>query len=469
MSKKIADLSEKLLIIFYAICIIPFLILHFYNHPWAEDMYFPFDTLSEGFIGAQYNYYLYWSGRFFSYAILSVNPLIFKSITAFRIACLASSMLLIFMLFFSISAYTKKFLSLTNRWVLCLSVSFLFFYAMPSIGDGIYWFTAVMIYVLGIILMLAFTILIKYYLTIGPSLKKKIILLVLGFNLLAIAGTGEINAMLMCSVLLCFIIFKLFTDRTNISLFICLLMISAIGLAISAASPAHSQRAAFFASTQNTHDLSFSLSYSFSYTLKKFYIWLTQTPLITVSLFSLSVLSFSSRRSQQPNSHFKRPWFLFIFSMLSLFSLCALSTFISAWTLGRSIPRTENIMCFTFLIFWFITLYSSTFLLREKEFFKKFEKLQPVFAVLTILSLLMNNNITTAYNDLVRGNAKRFSLQLDARYEMIKQDSNAVVAVDGIKNIPASYSFGDVSTDTANWYNKWYGRYFGKKSIRLKE
>lgn len=59
--------------------ILPFLFVAFFNYPSADDFVFAYKVKSMGFFQAQYDWYVHWTGRFFSTFMLSLHPLVFNS------------------------------------------------------------------------------------------------------------------------------------------------------------------------------------------------------------------------------------------------------------------------------------------------------------------------------------------------------------------------------------------------------
>ena len=139
----------------------PFLILFLFNHPTPEDFSWSETTRSYGYLEAQKFFYNIWSGRFFSYSLLSINPLLFKSIVGYKVFLLLFFLLFIYVTFVFISNLTKDVLLHRERLLITLSIIFLYLYAVPSVSEGLYWLTAVMIYHLGIMMLMLFIIFYK--------------------------------------------------------------------------------------------------------------------------------------------------------------------------------------------------------------------------------------------------------------------------------------------------------------------
>ncbi len=151
--------------------ILPFLILCFYNQPTPEDFVFGNETNKLGFLKAQEFFYNNWSGRFFSYAVLSLNSLIFTFTEGYKITTILFMLLFISIFVLLFSAFFKREINFSEILILSLSVLFLYFYKAPSISEGFYWLTSTVIYHLGFILICIF--LISYQKVMTENRKQK--------------------------------------------------------------------------------------------------------------------------------------------------------------------------------------------------------------------------------------------------------------------------------------------------------
>ncbi|MFZ1323528.1 MAG: hypothetical protein WAT71_18400, partial [Ignavibacteria bacterium] len=133
-------LNNSLLQIFFLILmVIPFIILCFYNQPTPEDFVFGLETKKLGFLKAQEFFYNNWSGRFFSYAVLSLNALLFVFIGGYKITSLLLMLLFFSSIYFLVSEFFKDKLNQKEIIVFSFSIIFLYLYKAPSVSEGFYW------------------------------------------------------------------------------------------------------------------------------------------------------------------------------------------------------------------------------------------------------------------------------------------------------------------------------------------
>jgi len=173
--------------------VLPFVILFFFNQPSADDWGLAENTRIMGFLNAQLHYYKSWTGKFFSNAVLSYNPLYFRSIFGYKIMTLLLMILFIYVLFVLISELTKKVLSFRERLVFSLTVFFMYLYAMPSLSQSFYWLTASVVYQTGIMLIMIFLILYTKITNQAGISSEKLLTFLSVLLLIAIAGCSEMS------------------------------------------------------------------------------------------------------------------------------------------------------------------------------------------------------------------------------------------------------------------------------------
>jgi hypothetical protein len=89
--------------------------------------------------------------------------------------------------------------------------------------------------------------------------------------------------------------------------------------------------------------------------------------------------------------------------------------------------------------------------------------------LLFILNIFdLNNNITTAYVDLLSGKAKCYDQELNERKTLVEQCRTDTCYVPSLKNVPSTIFFTDIKSikDTTNlWVNELYAKYMAKHYI----
>lgn len=197
MKKKILNsfLSDNFLIFLLILLILPLIFLCLYIHPSADDyIYASWYKLPEGAHGYwayQVWNYLSWNGRYFSTLLLTGNPLVFHSLTAYRLIPVCITVL------FYISGYylLKSLLpglAVRKRHILSLTVTISYFNIVPSLPESLYWMAGAVTYTLAASLFFILCSMWVLYYTLPQ--KKGIIKTLIILLTIAVAGFNELIA-----------------------------------------------------------------------------------------------------------------------------------------------------------------------------------------------------------------------------------------------------------------------------------
>ena len=80
----------------------------------------------------------------------------------------------------------------------------------------------------------------------------------------------------------------------------------------------------------------------------------------------------------------------------------------------------------------------------------------------------LENNIKTAYGDLLSGTAEKYDKELNERYEFIANCKSDTVYVENLNTNPSSTRIFLISSDPEKIFNIWLANHFKKKSVVLK-
>ncbi|NEM98040.1 hypothetical protein [Pontibacter burrus] len=156
-----------------------------------------------------------------------------------------------------------------------------------------------------------------------------------------------------------------------------------------------------------------------------------------------------------------------------------LMNFAFAWSTGeRPTPRLENVIYFFFLFGWFYVLQVAVQHYRSR--LASLRTITPVIPIMVlvifILSILnINNNISTAYVDLISGKAKAYDAALTQRYRLLEASDCQVCEAPPLPAVPATIHFHDlISREERHkpgidmeWINRGMANYFEKDSVYL--
>ena len=406
-----------------------------------------------GFWGAIQETYLHWGGRFTSYVIVFLlNPLNFGE--QWGPAILNTIQLALFLCIpFLFTKISHKKWNLSNELIISFSLitGFILCY-LPSNVELLYWFTGSWVYLPGLVFMLYWYVLIEKE---NKSKINKILIVLLPF---IIAGTNEINILLMAwLILLAFI--KSNRDR------FCYWAIIAfvIGAACELLTPGNMQRSNFFLLEAHhpARDFLFSINSSFQLTFHYLKDWFRSTPILFVWL-ALTLLKPTG------NIHFSTN--MKVFCGLSIFMIPLLFfPFIYATGMTNPPERLLNVV----FIFLFMTGYFLFNVIFDS--LHKRNTSQTILASFIALVLLFqasySSNLRAALFDLQE--LSTYRKELDLREHLV--DQHAVVSsqdtlhLPAIKHIPQTIFYTDLSSNAGHWYNQGFAYFHGINAVVIDE
>jgi len=415
------------------LALLSFLILSFFNHPSFDDYYFAVKTKNEGFFPAQKNWYLEWTGRYFSTAILSSNPLIFNWFFGFKIIPF-----LLFVLFLgSFFILIRELFSTLDRWCissLSLVVLFIYLYQMPSISEGFYWVAGAITYQLGNILFI-------FFLTFFIRLSKNPSLSSINFFgsaicLIAVIGSNETIMILLDSLIGFVLTIHLIKFRRLDKWLIILTIIAIIFSLIVILCPGNAKRIAaesFLYPSPFRKDLKFTILTSFKSTFEYLIKWLQNGQLLIFTLLFLPI-SYRNKESTSSRSFFQIPVSL---SLGIYFILITLVFFPIHWSHGTEIisPRPVNIAYFLFVIGWF---YNVQLIINKTKREIKLNLIAKYILVVSIISVTVfsKNNITLAAKNVISGQAYTYDKENKNRYLTMRNCNSETCEIATLTTLP---------------------------------
>ena len=460
------------IIIFLILMILPFFVLCFFNHPCPEDMSWTENAHRNGFIKSQSMVLNTEGGRYFTYAFLSLNPLIFHSITGYKILVFFLMAFFPYSMYLFIKEIFQDTASFSENILISVSVFFLYLYGMPAVGEGFYYLTGVALYNLSLILLMLFAVCLARFDKSEIS-KQKIIYGSLSIILfLMIMGTCELAIALMSFLILLVIsLQKLSGNKINKLLALFILLIAVAGI-ILYFSPGNQHRSDKYSLK---HEFIISAYNSFTFTVSSIYYWMFKTPLSGITVLLTPVFFFYFKGLREKSKKVSpvlniNPVILLPVSLLILTFL----NFIIFYSINI-IPyyRIQNFIYFVFLILWFYNSAALCSYLSGKININAVGNSKYFYAAgIIIVALFLygkSNSIRTAYSELIRGTASEYDSRMNERYRTIYECSTDSCQVDSIKNVPKTLNEVQLTGDPMSNFNRWYSRYFHKKYVYLRK
>lgn len=464
---KTGILNSKLLLFgVSALVVFPFLALYFFNQPTTEDFYYAGVVKESGFLDAQRYFYKFWGGRISYYALTSLNPLFFNSVTGYNVLGLLIFLLFFYVLYLIIYEFLKEILRKSEIYLLLFSISFLYLYSMPSAGQGFYWLGSALNYHLAIVIILLFYL---SYMRIqdNESLSRKTFYSVIcGAMSIIVAGLNEISATIFSMSVILLLLRDYFVNKKINQYLIVFTILTLTADYICFSAPGNSNRSDLY---YNSQDLYNSVIGPAVFVPGQLVNWIFFSPLLAIT-FLLIPIFLKILESGKPGLIFSiNPVVSAVLLLLFLFT----GTSIMIWSNGI-VPhgRILNFLFFLFLAGWFYNVI--VFLIRINKKYKLTAVKIPgyVYAgvfMIVILFLFKDNNLKTAYTDLLSGKAQKYHNDLNERYRNIRKDNSETCIVDPIENVPESFFFQEIDYVPTTVYNLGYQMYFKKKSIVLRK
>jgi len=441
----------------------PFLWLAKYNQPAADDYYSAVRDAHTGFIPALKDIYLHWSGRYFAVLISRINPLLFHSAAAYKWYAVVLIVLFITALLLLIKQVAGKYLATKQVAALTAVITAIYFAALPSAPEGFYWFSGAWVYQLANILFM----LLLFFLL---RLKNAVLLSIRLFYCISacicamcIVGCNEISLIITCLCVTFFTVYQHTRHKPDYGYFIAITAVCYMAAAIAAFAPGNFER------LNHQQEYSGSLLWTFAggaaiagiYTFQ----WLLQVviaTLIYIPLWGNTLAENVAGKQGWGDVNLKRTVIFFIASLVivQLFTVWAAG--------GSNIGRIENVIYLFFILGYFFIL--QVYLVqRAIKTGGEAVTINPVLRNLAIGLFIIalfniNNNISTAWLDVVSGKAKKYNQQLDERAVMASHCTQDTCIVPPLTTIPKTIFFTDIKSTTDSidlWMNQAYSTYFG--------
>ncbi|HMS33816.1 MAG TPA: DUF6056 family protein [Ignavibacteria bacterium] len=469
IKKFLSGQSANLILLFLIFTILPFIILSVYVHPCWDDFEYSEIAYKNGFFHSQYIWYVTWSGRFFSTAVLSsLNPLIYRSILGYKVITLIFILLFIVSVYYLVNEIASGKISIKQKLICTLSFCYLFVSGLPAPELALFWLASTVIYQLANIMMIVLAALFIRLLHNNKEDISKGLIISVCLLIFAVEGSNEVS-MLTTTIFFAAVFAGnyLFTKKFDNHLFI-FASAAVISFLLVYLAPGNDFR---LSTNPDSHNLIYSLKNS-SVDLFKFILYrIYNLPLLifTVLFISFYYKLLSGKKTEEIKLNIS-PVYSVLLYLLILFS----GIFVSYWSLGTATPyRTLNVIYFIFLLGWFLNIMIIIKYLYAKE--KLSLNSVPEYAfVLLCLAVFFSfmketGSIKLAYRDLLSGKAQIFSSELNERYRNIYSGTSDTIKIDSLSSIPKSFFYYDIGSDPEGKYNKLQSEYFGKKAIIRKE
>lgn len=417
----------------------------------------------------QQHAYFNWTGRFFSTAIISLNPIHWHSLIGYRLG--AAGLILAFAI--AVPYFTYRTICAFGRAsralfvIIGCSTLLLLLNNLDSLTEGFYWFCGAMSYTLPTILLLAALASNIHWLTQTTKVPNKRYFVLNSLLFAATVGSNEtiipIAGLAICLLLLHSVL-SFQKSRSKFYAMLLLVFLFAAGIAIIA--PGN------FVRLNMSHQLSWDIVPAWlDWTWRYFIAAIFDTAFL---LYAATVLFFSRFIAFQKR---KTP-------IIALFALpgivLLLSTFPSFWSMGKHPPYRALNVGYTFFVCATLPL-----LLKFGALFQEFDQKRALnkktFSNSVVILLLLvagfrldkhqihKSNFYIAYQGIEQKIPQQFDAFMEQRYALVKASSLDTVFVPSIPQKRGNLLyFSDLNTNPQKFPNPDFAVWMGAKYVALR-
>jgi len=471
---------NRLLIISGIYVLLPFLYITRYDHPSADDYGFAIWFSQNGFVHMFKQQYLHWGGRYMLPILYTFNPTESPSLVPYRFFAEGVILLFVAAVVLMVRSIFKEYLS--RQQALGLSALFiaLYFARTPSTAEAFYWFSSCAIYQLpNIFFLLLLAALARMH---RQAARAPALLAWSALLCILIMGCNEVSLIMTCLFIGYLAVTKYFKNKRLTRELVVLCATCLIFATLEIGAPGNYARMSL--DRRSFDSVLWTITGSLSTTAIYGSQWIG--PLLAASVLYIPLFGLpmarknTSRQSEgQQQSEDQQPaarqpsalpgpfdgspsGFAWFFAGSLVFAVI----FVLWATRGSSLGRILDVV-YLFVIagyFFLLQLLLNKYLPRL-EFIGRhrtgFAVLGLALFAATLLDL--NNNVSTAYVDLLSGKARAYDEALVERDATVSACKSDTCKVSALADVPATIFFTDIrplSDRSGLWINLHYSNYW---------
>jgi len=421
--KKIS-LNQGLLIIL-GFCFFLFFIMSAFVYPQAEDIAIAQRVHEFGSLGYIYDLHTTFDGRYFTNALYSFNPLVYRSFIGYKALPFGFFLFFLLSTWYLIRSLTNRHLKTSYQVMGALVFVCLYIFEIPNIWNSFYYMASSYVYMLPVILTLFLSgLMVRIHSSIsyGTKLVAAIACMLL---IVAIAGGNELFMPYMLLLTGLTTVVSFWRKNSEKWVMLMFFVIAVFASAMNMTAPGIIQSFKDHPVEKDFGHLITCLKTSIYYGFDSLWHWTIYNP----ALFLFSALLIPVSYSLVQKDKFLQAGFHIhpVIALLIYVLTVLLSSFPYYWSLGTEDviypERIFNVVYFVFLIGWFITLHITIAYLTKRlpnpETFFSFQPNKPVAITSLILCLLFAENFKLVFYDFFSGKAIGYEKEMSARYSRL--------------------------------------------------
>ena len=460
-------LWEIFLFICAATCIAPFLVLGFFCHPAVDDFSFVQTVYQHGFFGAHLFWYTQWSGRFVSNGLLCIHPLLLGSIIAYKVTLCCLLLVSVVALYRLIDTVAGKSICTIRKTTFALSIGALYLYTMPSVVQAVYWLPGVVSYqVSPVLLLLSFSAMIRYSKISTDSPGRRRWLWTATVILFLSLCCNESFTAAVFVILGCVVLGQLFTYRKISTEVLCAIGAFVTAVSIELLAPGNYVR---LAESPVAKSVWKTMLQSAQIAGDNIQMWtVTGAAGLAVAAAALLTFGYRTRLDLISKAASLNPLIVLAASIAIQIAVIFPCIYIN----GEAPGRVFNTAWFFWLCSIILTAMCGTGWILRRRFCAGTSAKVPRILYLILagcigVSLLIPNNISIAYREILTGEAVRYEQAQQRRYRQMAEFTGDTCVVAPISPQPRHLFFGDITKQADSWQNTPYAEYFKIKNVTL--
>lgn len=447
-----------------------FLVLTAAAFPAADDYCYANKVASLGYSAAQRDWFLHWSGRYSSTALISAFGLASDILTTYSPALGVAQLVTPGAFFLFLWALPLQGYSWRMRLIMSLVAYLIFLTGLPDTGQYLYWAMGVADYGLGnvaLLLLLAVVVNQECRAVRGITVSWLRFVLASLFAVVAV-GTNELTLVSVLTLLMLGTALSLRWRRQSLGFWGALLGVAVIASGVSILAPGNLARLQEIAGNESMRPSALVAAALWLPWFGLRLAYWSANPALWVSGWLVLIASREwSRAWLYQDSVFIRPWLWVPAVWLGLLlGLTGIGFAINHYPLPE---RAESTLWILFLLGWYPSFVILAHYLGGAQVIRNpSARAHDGWVMLLVLSLVGAPNVVEACKDSYRG--LRYWREMSARHAMIREAQDVGMTdlvVPSLSRAPRTLFTTEITTDPNNFRNACLAEYYGLRSIRL--